>query len=123
MGTVERSSQFSLSFWFSVDNGMFNQVYPNLQRNGKVGKSGKIMLMSVLNPKRPMNLDERGEYLHQGHPPCPISKIELLKDTSLFEKENIRSNPNCFTNGLEDMVKFKRNNSPNGVQVKIMILN
>ena len=96
---------------------MFEKVYPNLKRDGEVGKSGKIMLMRVLNPRRPMEISHSGEFLHQGHPPCPIPKVELLKDPSLFEKENIRSNPNCFTNGVEELARFKKPESTNVIEV------
>lgn len=107
MGQVERSSELTLSFWFSLDNEAFEGVFPTLQRDGQEGKSGRIMLAQVLNPKRPMILDKHGDFIHPTHKRCPVSKIEILNDLSLLNLKSVRSNPNCFTGGLEELAKHK----------------
>ena len=112
MGQVDRSSQISLSFWFTLDNQMFNDAYPEVQRNGQQGKSGKISLLKVLNPRHPMKLGANGEeYFHKvfgSYEPCPFSKVEILNDPSLLEIEKIRNNPNCVTNGLESLLRQRQ---------------
>lgn len=107
MGQVERSSELTLSFWFSLDNQNFEDVFPNPKRNGEVGHSGKILMVRIINPNRPMILDKRGEFIHEMHKPCPVLRTEILNDPSWLDKKNIRNNPNCFTGGLEEFARFR----------------
>ena len=128
MGQVERASEFTLSFWFSLDNLEFNKVYPHKKMNGEVGRSGKVTLVRVTNPRKPMVASKRGDLTHSSFDPCPVSKTELIKNPSFFELASVRNNPNCFTNGLEFIAKHHASKksakgaetNPNGQETRIL---
>lgn len=105
MGQVEKSGQVSFSFWFELDNKGFKEVYEkeNFQNDGS--KSGKISLIKILNPKKPMITHSNGEFIHKDHPPCPVDITEILLDKSLLEKSSIRNNPNCFLKGVDQLFR------------------
>lgn len=103
IGQVQRSSEVTLSFWASLDLHAFESVYgKEVKANGR---SGKISLFKIVNPEVPMVLDKSGEMSFKSHPACPVNKTELLNNPEMLELENVRSNPNCFTNGIYEGAK------------------
>jgi hypothetical protein len=122
MGKVERSSQITISFWFTLDTNMFEEAYPDIKRNGEEGHSGKISLLKLINPKEPMIITDSGDYIYSDFGRCQVSKTDILKNLSLLELESVRNNPNCFTGGLEKYANFKiKQNKAPQVKPKIYV--
>lgn len=118
MGQVQRSPEVTLSFWASLDVVSFEEVYGKEVKES--GRSGKISLFKIQNPEKPMVVDKSGKLVFKDHPPCPVSKKELLNNPQFLEFENVRTNPNCFTNGIYEGAISKSN--PQAEQVSHMFL-